>query len=347
MISQFLSLERNFRSVEEKGLKEKHLPLQIGWHLSVETIDAFFERHETPGYKFDIDSKGNVFIVEMGGPEHTTTIKILNRFFNVPNGAIIRNSPIGVEVNSAHYRPHGGGNLSSSDLAIRPNLNIIPRPLPPPLPPQRRRFGCTVRPRPYRHLEIPPVDRGGRPHARIMCEIAVSQSYDDLKAKCNRWMLQEYVRCVLGIKIYKKRVTRNATGQFDRCMIAILWSRPPARLPRQVAVPRQSGVFTEEWNFGTINYHDDRATTCIAPNLPNYQITIPVREVFWNPPIVGGVPNTARYAPVVPAGVAIPNFIIDLFDIQQEVLENQDNVDFSYYFDKFLPHVLKNLYLCA
>jgi len=52
-----------------------------------------------------------------------------------------------------------------------------------------------------------------------MCEIAVSQSYYDLKAKCERWMLQEYVRCVLGIKIYRKQVTRTATRQFDRCMI--------------------------------------------------------------------------------------------------------------------------------
>ena len=68
----------------------------------------------------------------------------------------------------------------------------------------------------------------------------------------------------------------------------------------------------------------DLATACIGPGLPNYQITIPVRDVFWNPPVVGGVPNTAGYVPVAPAGL-VPNFIIDLFNIQQTVLQNQDN----------------------
>ncbi|CAG8681160.1 3325_t:CDS:2, partial [Paraglomus brasilianum] len=93
---------------------------------------------------------------------------------------------------------------------------------------------------------IPPVDRGGRPHARIMCEIGGSQSCDDLKAKCERWMRQEYVRCILGIKIYRKHVTRTATRQFDRCMIAMLWSRQAVPTHRQVAVAGQPGVFVEE-----------------------------------------------------------------------------------------------------
>ena len=68
----------------------------------------------------------------------------------------------------------------------------------------------------------------------------------------------------------------------------------------------------------------DLATACIGPGLPNYQITVPVWNVFWNPPIVRGVPNTAGYVPAVPAGLA-PNFIIDLFHIQQRVLANQDD----------------------
>ncbi|CAG8663532.1 7591_t:CDS:2, partial [Paraglomus brasilianum] len=234
----------------------------IGWNLSVETIDAFFEGHETPGYKFDIDSEGNVFIVEMEGAEHTSVIELLIDYFKIPNGGIILNAPIKVEINSAHYRPYGRG------LGRRPS----------------------------RHLEIPPVDRGGRPHARIMCEIAVSQSCDDLKAKCERWMRQEYA----------------------------LWSRQAVPTHRQVAVAGRPGVFVEEWDFGTIDYHNHLATACIGPGLPNYQITIPVRDVFWNPPVVGGVPNTAGYVPVAPAGL-VPNFIIDLFNIQQTVLQNQDN----------------------
>ncbi|CAG8581262.1 5646_t:CDS:1, partial [Ambispora leptoticha] len=83
------------------------LPLQIGWNLSVETIDAFFERHETPGYKFDIDSKGNVFIVEMGGSEHTSVIALLIHFFTVPNGGIGPNAPIKFGVNSGKKKFFG------------------------------------------------------------------------------------------------------------------------------------------------------------------------------------------------------------------------------------------------
>jgi len=55
-----------------------------------------------------------------------------------------------------------------------------------------------------------------------MCEVAVSQKYDGPRgwnAKCCRWMRQQYVRCVFGVKIYNKRATRNASGQFNRCMI--------------------------------------------------------------------------------------------------------------------------------
>ena len=77
----------------------------------METIDAFFERHETPGYKFDIDSKGNVFIIEMEGPEHTSVIGLLIHFFTVPNGGIGRNAPIKFGVNSGKKKFFGLLNL--------------------------------------------------------------------------------------------------------------------------------------------------------------------------------------------------------------------------------------------
>ena len=66
----------------------------------METIDAFFERHETPGYKFDVDLEGNVFMVEMEGAEHTSVIELLIDYFKIPNGGIILNAPIKVEINS-------------------------------------------------------------------------------------------------------------------------------------------------------------------------------------------------------------------------------------------------------
>ena len=55
-----------------------------------------------------------------------------------------------------------------------------------------------------------------------MCEIAVFQRYDGPRgwnAKCSRWMQQQYVRWVFGVKIYDPRATRNANRQLDRCVI--------------------------------------------------------------------------------------------------------------------------------
>ncbi|CAI2201577.1 10742_t:CDS:2, partial [Funneliformis geosporum] len=159
-----------------------------------------------------------------------------------------------------------------------------------------------------RHLEIPPVDKSGRPHARIMCEIAVSQSYKGQlgwNAKCRRWMQQQYVRCVFGVKIYSPRATRNANGQLDRCMIARLWTRQATPIPgRHMPVAGQPGVHYEEWNFGTVDYYTRVATACTGPGLANYQVNIPTQDVFWNPPVNNrGVPNIAGYTITVPNGV--------------------------------------------
>jgi hypothetical protein len=54
----------------------------------------------------------------------------------------------------------------------------------------------------------------------------------------------------------------------------------------------------------------------------NYQVNIPVKEVFWNPPIVRGTPSTTGYVITVPGSVTAPNFVIDLYRIQQIALEN-------------------------
>ncbi|CAG8489220.1 6375_t:CDS:2 [Gigaspora rosea] len=321
------------------------LPIQIGWNLSVKKIDSFFESQDTRGYKFEIDPKGNVFIVEMEGTVHCSVVKRLTKYFDVPNGAEADDPPIDVmgaasKKNSfgslslvisfiifscpiiEHYQPNGAGTPSAPDIAIYPGLTVVPIP-PIPAPPPPRRFRS---PRPSRHLEIPPVDLSGRTHARIMCEIAVLQSYSDWDAKCRRWMLQQYVRCVFGVKIYRPRPTRNANGQFDRCMIARLWTRQTAPVPeRYTAVAGQVGVYYEEWNFGTVDYYLGVPTACTRPGLANYRVSIPTENVFWNPPVVGGVPATVGYTITVPRAVTAPNFIIDLFQIQHQILVNQIN----------------------
>ncbi|KAF0459367.1 hypothetical protein F8M41_000776 [Gigaspora margarita] len=326
MIRRILSLEKNFQSVKESS-REKNLPIQIGWNLSVKKIDTFFERQDTRGYKFDIDPRGNVFIVEMEKTVHASVVIRLIVYFMVPNGGVADNPPIDVLGSSAHYQPRGGGKPSAPDIAIYPGLTIIPKP-PIPAPPPQRRLSFHP-PRPSRHLEIPPVDKSGRPHARIMCEIAVSQSYagqSGWNAKCCRWMRQQYVRCVFGVKIYSPRATRNVNGQLNRCMIARLWTHQEAPVPeKHTAVAGQAGIYYEEWNFGTLDYYTGAPTACMGPGLVNYQVNIPTRDVFWNPPIIGGAPSTDGYVVTVPGGVAAPNFIIDLFQIQQVVLANQDN----------------------
>ncbi|CAG8466220.1 2678_t:CDS:2, partial [Dentiscutata erythropus] len=111
---------------------------KIGWNLSVKKIDTFFERQDTRGYKFEIDPRGNVFIVEMEKAEHASAVARLIKYFEVPNGGVADNHPIDVLGSSAHYQPRGRGKPSAPDIAIYPGLTIIPKsPIPAP-PPQHR-----------------------------------------------------------------------------------------------------------------------------------------------------------------------------------------------------------------
>ncbi|CAI2166298.1 12589_t:CDS:2 [Funneliformis geosporum] len=93
----------------------------------------------------------------------------------------------------SHYQLRGRGLPSAPDVAVFPGLNIIP---PPPVPTPRRTQGRRTLPMlrrrtastTFRHNEIPPVTRSGRSHARIKCEVAVSQDLIDWEEKCERWM---------------------------------------------------------------------------------------------------------------------------------------------------------------
>ena len=78
-----------------------------------------------------------------------------------------------------------------------------------------------------------------------------------------------------------------------------------------------------QWDFGTLQKQLQIPTACNAPGLPQYQIQVPVSEIFWDPPIVAGVPNVFGYVPAVPPTVVVANINIDLFIVQQLVLANQ------------------------
>ncbi|PKC08694.1 hypothetical protein RhiirA5_416588 [Rhizophagus irregularis] len=80
-------------SVSKKEFSERK---KISWNLSVEKIDTFFERQDIREYKFDIDSRGNVFIVELKKVEHAFVIARFKNYFDVPNRDVANNPPIDV-----------------------------------------------------------------------------------------------------------------------------------------------------------------------------------------------------------------------------------------------------------
>ncbi|CAG8807820.1 1406_t:CDS:1, partial [Dentiscutata erythropus] len=83
----------------------------------------------------------------------------------------------------------------------------------------------------------------------------------------------------------------------------------------------RQGMATQRWDFGNIKknssdpIHDP--APCNRPNLPHFQINIPVGEVFWDPPF----PIPPGYVSIIPPVVTINNFTIDLYLIQQVALE--------------------------
>jgi hypothetical protein len=53
-------------------------------------------------------------------------------------------------------------------------------------------------------------------------------------------------------------------------------------------------------------------------------VIIPIADAFYDPPIIGGIPTPpVPYIIHLPGTVVGVNFAIDLFDIQQAVLDSQ------------------------
>lgn len=203
----------------------------------------------------------------------------------------------------------------------------------------------------------------GHNHARIICEIANSQKIADLEKRCENWLKQIYVRSVLGIKLGEIRTGeahRIMIVCLAACLLIILyifisvfkifeyqaklWMRRPfsGSVPSTDPILEAAGVHfktvrrqdnviillsdfhwsatitfkIKQWNFGT-------DTDCNGENIPKYQVSIPISDVFWSPPVVDGAVNNADYTPTVPDGVEGDNFLIDLFGIRQWALDTQ------------------------
>src|SRR4051794_30276099 len=69
-------------------------PCKIGSKITVEEYDKFLERKESSGYKYERKTNGDVYVIDMSDPEHSTIIEMLQDYFNVANGGVIRNKPI-------------------------------------------------------------------------------------------------------------------------------------------------------------------------------------------------------------------------------------------------------------
>ncbi|CAG8505064.1 701_t:CDS:2 [Acaulospora colombiana] len=109
---------------------------------------------------------------------------------------------------------------------------------------------------------------------------------------------------------------------------AKLWTRQIPAPPGSTSStnPALTGISVQEWDFGTLQFNSNQPTGCTTANNPAYQVNIPVSDVFWDPPIVAGVPNVTGYTIAVPPTVTANNFVIDLYRIQQVVLKKQRSV---------------------
>ncbi|CAG8644708.1 17810_t:CDS:2 [Funneliformis caledonium] len=213
----------------------------------------------------------------MASPEHEGLVMQLIYAFIIPNSGIHVNPPIDIALKSFHYDPS--------------NVRTKIAPLDP---------------------EPPPGDVNLNPHARVIVEVAVTEYLDFLNRKCEKWLLQLYIRSVFRIKIYDK-----LKGTNNRTMKAKLWTR-------QILAPAESTPSTlASWDFGTLQFNSNQPTGCTGAGLPNYTVTIPVSDVFWDPPIVAGVLNLLGYTAGISNTVVANNFVIDLYLLQQIVLLKQ------------------------
>ncbi|CAG8744965.1 15174_t:CDS:2, partial [Funneliformis caledonium] len=249
--------------------------------------EGVFVREASVTKGADRRKQGTIYIVEMCSSEHEAVVEEIGNCFRAYGMG--RNAPIQILGQPLHDAPDGS--RKAPDLAVRPHPTYVPDP-------------------PVPHPGPPPSDRRGNPYARIILEVAVSQSFSDLKDKCRLWKQQSYVRSVLGIKLYDALAIRNATtGRRERAMKATLW---------------RQGVARQKWHFGTVDKNGNQfplgTNVCNTANNSNFIINIPVANIFYDPPI-----PAIGYTPLARPPPAMYNAVvaIDLYEVQQAVLMNQ------------------------
>ncbi|CAB4408321.1 unnamed protein product [Rhizophagus irregularis] len=210
------------------------MSLSSAWRSVVRIVKKVQDKaHNYPKLPaFPLVEEQNVFIVAMPLPVHAAVVSMLQDFFKIPNGGVIRDPPITV---LAHYDPSDNTYTlkTYADVTVSPHIAHLTVPI------NLRRPGP------------PPCDVEKNPHGRIFCEVAYTENLNFLHKKCTNWMLEGYVRYVLGIKIYERR-----KGSINRTLTARLYSRvaAPPTGPAATAVTTLSGVFYQEWDFGTVQF---------------------------------------------------------------------------------------------
>ncbi|CAB5377355.1 unnamed protein product [Rhizophagus irregularis] len=155
-----------------RELDEDSLPFPIGSGISVERYNSFIESKEISSYKFNYKN-GTVYIAEMCTPEHEVVIEIIGDAFRELCPRAIygprKDAPIQILGQPLHVMADGISR--GTDLAIGPHPRFVPNP---PIP----------------HPGPPPSDIRGNSYARVIVEVAVSQSSSDMKEKCRLWKRQ-------------------------------------------------------------------------------------------------------------------------------------------------------------
>ncbi|CAG8725641.1 6471_t:CDS:2 [Rhizophagus irregularis] len=196
---------------------------------------------------------------------------MLADIFRIPNNGV-RCRSIKVLEQSYHFNLINSREKRAQDIAVCPSTRIIARPN-------------------ISHPGPPPSDLDW-PTLRILMH-----GIQNVKCGC----ASDTYNFVFGIKL--DRIRNNG----NRSMLARLWTRMNPILAGFVALtdPTLPGVSVKFWDFGTLQYSGDNPTGCIRAGLPNYQTTILVLAVFWNPLIV----VNAGLKLQIPLDTSGPNFL--------------------------------------
>ncbi|CAG8791805.1 6433_t:CDS:2, partial [Cetraspora pellucida] len=124
---KLLQLLQPHRPYFPDQLDENSLPYIIGSKITIKQYNKFLEHQESSGYKYQRRDNGDVFIIDMGDPEHGKVVALLQCYFDVPNNTII-DPLIDVGGDDFHYSPARTGELIAADVVIYPNMNQIQQP---------------------------------------------------------------------------------------------------------------------------------------------------------------------------------------------------------------------------